>query len=1459
VLTFRTLAAGAPGEAVAYAAHLLEKTLDDEGLALAAYYGRYEQATRDALDLGIGSVPLMRADTDPALAAALGMNPNELVQEKALANLMGGRRADGEELPVDQATVRSYSGGGKDGGPRSKISGIDFCASAPKSVSLAWMAAKDDAERAAILQAHRQANATALRYIEEQACIVGMGKGGKACTERARMTWISVDHYTARSTVDILRCDPVTGVMGTEIHTVRGGARIPGDPQLHTHNFAPNVLITESGRLVAMDRNRLKGRIKEFGAVYQAALAANLRQAGIHVALDMKTGMACLPCIPERACEEFSKRSRDGEAAARAEAARRGLDWDTMDPDHKVDFLKGGALASRKFKADDLAQVAAWREMMERIGWKHTSAKAFGPVAPRVSEPVRHAQGYEAGIEGLAPEVERRAVMSGWDLRAAAARGLIEAGMESTDEVSILTRMMAAIGIKQDDQITKLEWRDNGDDGPKVTTRLHADQEAELIRLTQAGAADRSGALTVEEMRAAVERLGVRYQGQTGREQIDAVKKVGQAGRVAVFVGAAGVGKTSRVLPPLVEAWKAQGREVWGVSLAWRQANALEEAGIPKLRTVAMQPFLKRLAAPGERNGITLTAKSVVVIDELSQVGTRQLLDLLRERERIGFTLVMTGDPRQAQSVDAGPVITLLREALGEDAVPQIITVVRQATEREREIASLFRGRDGENDEVRLAAVTKALGMKREDGTAELTEGGYRDALARIAALYMERVAANRDTGGMVTVSVPTNAEALDVSREIRGLRRAAGEIGADEGHLKAKDGAGNHYTLAIAKGDRVRLFQRTRATFTVKGTPHEAAIGNNGSVLTVREVRRDGLVLETAAGKAGFVPWKGFRERGAGEGGRLRLAYGDSLTIDSAQGITSDEHIMALPSGTRGLQGLKGYVAASRHRHRNWLVVSKGMELREVADRRPLNAEPFADRETEDKALWANVARNLAQQPIKESALAMLGELQRGSERSAASLRTAAGLRQARERVGMAAHRLRAAFTQAGMRKAVVEISQQLEETMRARVPLIQRLAAISAAAKAAEAQRAAKARPTAPMVVPTPANEPAPHHAPGMAEGGAPPREAPRPTPTTPRPVAQPRRVEVSEGEAAVQLRETLRNHGLTIKGDPVFDGRIHYVAVEGNRGREKSGAYKAQPHPKLGYVASIWNWKAHSNYNGYVGRWRADGETVLLSPEQAAKAAAEEAKRAAERERSRVVKEARAAVRAVAVVGKAKPAPSDHPYLIAKGLELMPDGLLVNRRGDLVLPLQNADGRVRSYQTIAADGGKLYLKDAQKIGVFAPLGPLVDGKPVIVAEGLATAGTVREATGQTVVVALDTSNLMAVALALREKLPNSPILFAADNDHHLPRRNIPLINAGKEKAERAAAEVGGRVLLAPEIRERAAAGKGTDWNDMHALRGLGAVRDALREAWRAAETPTVQAKVEQPRAGARQGQGM
>jgi ATP-dependent exoDNAse (exonuclease V) alpha subunit len=359
-------------------------------------------------------------------------------------------------------------------------------------------------------------------------------------------------------------------------------------------------------------------------------------------------------------------------------------------------------------------------------------------------------------------------------------------------------------------------------------------------------------------------------------------------GRLGVAVGA-GAGK-STALAPLVETWKADRREVFGITLAWRQAADLRSAGITECASVAA--FLKRV----EIGRYALDRNSVVVVDEVGLIGTRQMLDLLRLQQRMGIQIVMVGDPKQCQSIEAGPVIELLRKAIGEEAIPEILTSIRQKTEREREITSLFRA----------GRAAEALEMKQHDGTAELVAGGRQATVQRAARLRRERREANRgDPEFKLTVSAPTNADARDIGAATRAEWRRAGELGEDAKILDATDRDSDTYRLALAVGDRVRLYDRVHDA-RVPG--RKTVLANNGEVVEIRALTDEGMIVRNDAG-IGLVAWRKIQ---AHQEAPVRLTFGYAITVDTAQGSTATEHIHALPAGSHALHGFKAYTAAS-------------------------------------------------------------------------------------------------------------------------------------------------------------------------------------------------------------------------------------------------------------------------------------------------------------------------------------------------------------------------------------------------------------------------------------------------------------------------------------------------------------------------------------------------------------------
>lgn len=893
------------------------------------------------------------------LQAALGVKWKTMTVDER-ENILAGRLADGRELS-DRAYMAALETS------KGRIGYIDLTFSAPKSLSVAWAFAPTNAERAILHQAHTDAIESVMQTVEKEIGRARKGKGGKDGFEPGSIGWVTFDHYAARPTVAVVTQD-ADGNVTTELHSLAGtSGRVPGDMQVHTHVAVFNVVETATGRVGGLDLAQLEGRIHEWGALYQAYLADNLRCHGVEITLDSRSEMARLAAIPESVTAHFSKRTAGGTEAARAYAKSRGLDWDSMEPEQKISLLKSGVQDPRGAKSDDVSDLATWRRMAEQIGYRHRSALRPDEIKPSLSRDERLETAYRAAMPLLGKQFDRRAVIDGADTRVAAAKGLIVAGIESAQDVNTLTRAFRERGIHRRGQDAALVWGTvagaRGRERTAITTTLDEREEKALIATARAGGRDKSAALTSAKIEAAIGALPeLDFTTEHGRAQRAVIDKLGNGGRVGLAIGVAGSGK-STLLKPLVRAWQDDGRTVHGIALAWRQSDDLAEAGIEG-RTRAVASFLK--AAEGRR--IQLDRKSVVVVDEIGLLGTRQLNDILAAQKRTGFQLVMIGDPKQMQSVEAGPVIALLRRALGAEAVPELTSSVRQKDAEERETALMFRN----------GQTAEAIQRKATNGTFQVAPGGYHEAIAQIAELWQQRRDANRDRPDFtITVSTPTNAEAHDISMEIRHRRRTAGEIGADSITIAATDSQGDRsYSLTLAEGDRVRLFRRVNATFTDTG--RSSNIGHNGTVLEVTDVLEGGLMLRTAAGKEGFIPWERLRD----DSGRVQLAYGDALTTNTAQGSTVSEHIHAMPSGSRLVSAFGAYTSGSRHREQSFIVTSEGAERAEIAGRRPLGDR----REVTRSDVVENVIRNLSRQPEKESAVGMVeraANLRRGTIRA--------------------------------------------------------------------------------------------------------------------------------------------------------------------------------------------------------------------------------------------------------------------------------------------------------------------------------------------------------------------------------------------------------------------------------------------------------------------------------------------
>ncbi len=251
--------------------------------------------------------------------------------------------------------------------------------------------------------------------------------------------------------------------------------------------------------------------------------------------------------------------------------------------------------------------------------------------------------------------------------------------------------------------------------------------------------------------------------------------------------------------------------------------------------------------------------------------------------------------------------------------------------------------------------------------------------------------------------------------------------------------------------------------------------------------------------------------------------------------------------------------------------------------------------------------------------------------------------------------------------------------------------------------------------------------------------------------------------------QLRIAMSDAGITPPDVIVFDGKLHRF------GTKKTSWYVA--HDGKIPAGAFGDWKQGSSQN-----WGADIGRELTHMERMQ----HEAHRRKIREDSeKEIAEIRenAALKAADIWESTALASNDHPYIERKGItnpgwHIAPDGRLIS-------PLY-VNGELVSLQYINADGEKRFMTGGQAGGGWWHFGgSILEAKRIYVAEGVATAASIFEATGKPVAVAYSANNIEATCSALRELSATAEIVIVADNDAH---------GVGASKAKAAADHVPG-----------------------------------------------------------------
>ncbi len=279
-----------------------------------------------------------------------------------------------------------------------------------------------------------------------------------------------------------------------------------------------------------------------------------------------------------------------------------------------------------------------------------------------------------------------------------------------------------------------------------------------------------------------------------------------------------------------------------------------------------------------------------------------------------------------------------------------------------------------------------------------------------------------------------------------------------------------------------------------------------------------------------------------------------------------------------------------------------------------------------------------------------------------------------------------------------------------------------------------------------------------------------------------------------------------GITPPAEIIADGEIH--RFDSDHSGKSNGAYVLHSdEPQSGWF-KCWKTGTENNWS------RGYSETDPVKKEQFQKLIKQ-------RTQERTVKilelQKNAAIKASTEYQDAKPADPDHPYLKRKQIKPVKGLKQDPTTGDLIVPIYCKNGNIISRQTINKEGDKYFLKDGQTKGGYFDFGETTEN--IVICEGFATGASIFEATGYRVRLAFNCGNLKEVAITSKEEYPKAHIIIAGDDDHKTEG------NPGRIKAIEAASSIDTSVVF-PDFGENRPE-KATDFNDLHCLNGLDAVR--------------------------------
>ncbi|ASN03495.1 MobF family relaxase (plasmid) [Xanthomonas citri pv. malvacearum] len=887
------------------------------------------------------------------------------VEQAQLSRLLDGRLPNGERI---QTTF--------DPTDNKKRMGLDLTFSAPKSVSMQALVAGDKD----VTAAHDRAVTRALEQVERLAEARKKVKG-KSYRERTG--------------------NMVIGKFRHEMSRAK-------DPQLHTHSVVLNMTQRADGAWRALSNEDIFRVQHEVDALYKAELARGLQALGYAIRLVDDQGNFELDHISRDQIEAFSARSRIIEEALANEGKTRATAttlekqiislatrprkdesdrdlvkqyWVEKSREFGIDYGPRSQLDGRTYEAgDSIGGRGRGRERGDagdRIAATSLPAR-LTPAQAVVQYAINHLTDREAVVRetALTATALRRAVgLAGPDEVRAEIKRLVGQGalIEAVPAYRMADRKdgpaLSSAGWKSYLQDLK-GWSDKQaqqyvsnaiKQGSLVPAEKRYTTQKALAREKAILAIERTGRGAIEPiMTAAAVKTALESSALNAGQRFAVETIVSTKNRFVGIQGDAGTGKTYTVnqAVALIKQASAVSEGYRTVALApyGNQVKALKNEG---LEAHTLASFLHTKDKP-------IDGKTIIVLDESGVVGARQMEQVMRIVEKSGARMVLLGDTKQTEAIEAGkPFAQLQQDGMQTARISEIQrqkdhelkTAVEQAAEG-RVTQSLAHIKHVEElkepTERHRAIVNDYIQLTEPERRETLIVAGTNEARREINRMVRESLDL---TGKGREFETLTRVDLTQAQRRFAPSYQPGMVIQPEKDYQKAGLTRGETYRVKEALPGNALVLQRQDGTTTTinprKATQlsvyhlerAELSIGD-----TVRINRNDpgrdltnGDRMRVAGVIGGTVKLESVEQRDGRPARALELPVNKPLhlehayasTVHSSQGVTKDRVLIALDTKSRTTSMNLYYVAISRARQEARVYTNNRGELPAAIARR--------------------------------------------------------------------------------------------------------------------------------------------------------------------------------------------------------------------------------------------------------------------------------------------------------------------------------------------------------------------------------------------------------------------------------------------------------------------------------------------------------------------------------------------